>query len=239
VFLHGSWDLEAQGFSALDPEIVSLAAKMRAGAAASRAASTFSTYSGPWAKFKEWCLSKGVSYLPAAPLTVSLYLTKLMRTAQSPSPVLSCSGAIYLHHQLAGFPSPTQHPLVAMSREVARRSKVGGQNVKKPLLASHIRRLFELWRYGPQSSLHDLMRLTAIVLTYVGFLRFSDVMIIQWEEIRFFESHMEFFLEKTKTDQYREGRLFCARASADVSARSRWSSTCLVLVVMLCWGLGP
>jgi integrase len=50
------------------------------------------------------------------------------------------------------------------------------------------------------------MRLTAIVLCYAGFLRYSDLMTVQWQEILFFPSHMELFLEKTKTDQYREGR---------------------------------
>lgn len=42
---------------------------------------------------------------------------------------------------------------------------------------------------------------------YVGFLRFFDVVIIQWDDLsRFFSSHMELFLEKTKMDQYQEGR---------------------------------
>jgi hypothetical protein len=184
----------------------------RAPGLVARSFDKFDSYSGPWAHFKDWCRSKNVSFLPAAPLTVSLYLTKLMRTASSPSPVLTCSGAIFLHYQLAGLPSPTQHPLVAMTREFARRSKVAGRNVKRPLLASHIRRLFKLWFYAPGSSLHDWMRLTAVVLAYVGFLRFSDLMVIQWNEIRFFDTHMELFLKKTKTDQVREGRwVLCAR----------------------------
>jgi integrase len=93
-----------------------------------------------------------------------------------------------------------------MTREVARREKVAGNNKKKPLLASHVRQLFELWLYRPGATLHDMMRLAAIVLCYVGFLQFSDLMTVQWQEIQFFLTHMELFLEKSKTDQYREGR---------------------------------
>jgi integrase len=93
-----------------------------------------------------------------------------------------------------------------MSREIARRQRVAGQNKKKPLLASHVRQLFELWLYCPGATLHDMMRLAAIVLCYVGFLRFFDLMTVQWQEILFFPTHMELFLEKTKTDQYRKGR---------------------------------
>jgi hypothetical protein len=63
--------------------------------------------------------------------------------------------------------------------ELARRTKLSGQNVKKPLLASHIRRLFALWRLAPGVTLFDLMRLTAIVVCYVGFLRYSDLMTVR------------------------------------------------------------
>lgn len=78
--------------------------------------------------------------------------------------------------------------------------------MKKPLLASHCRRLFELWHFSVSSNLHTRMKLLAVVLCYAGFLRFSDLMIVQWQEIRFLPTHMELFLEKGKTDQYREGR---------------------------------
>lgn len=141
VFLHGGWDLDAQGFLDADLEFTSLFNELRADAAHARASSTFGSYAGPWSKIKEWCSQ--VPFLPASPLTVALYLTKLMRSASLPSPILSCSGAIFLHHQLAGLPSPPQHPLVAMSCRIARRTKLAGQHIKKPLLASRIWQLFE------------------------------------------------------------------------------------------------
>jgi hypothetical protein len=93
-----------------------------------------------------------------------------------------------------------------MSREIAKRTKVAGRNVKKPLLGSHVWRLFELWLYDQSSNLHSVMKLAAVSLCYTGFLRYSDLMVIQWHEIRFLPSHMEIFLEKGKTDQYRSGR---------------------------------
>jgi hypothetical protein len=93
-----------------------------------------------------------------------------------------------------------------MAREIAKRTRVAGQKVKRPLLASHIRKLFELWLYADSSNLHTVMKLSNICLCYAGFLRFSDVMTVQWHEIRFLSSHMELFLEKSKTDQYRAGR---------------------------------
>jgi hypothetical protein len=218
VFLFGDWEPEAAGLPSNDPEIDGLLLELRNSASASRAAGTISKYAGPWRRFKAWCVQKGVAYLPAPPLVVALYFTLLLLAAKSPSSVLSCSAAIFLHHSIAGLPSPTQHPLVAMAREIAKRSRVAGQNVKKPLLASHVRSLFELWLYAPSGNLHSVLKLTAICLCYAGFLRFSDLMTVQWQEIRFLPTHMELFMEKSKTDQYwagswvlisRVGGLYC------------------------------
>jgi hypothetical protein len=55
-------------------------------------------------------------------------------------------------------------------------------------------------------TLHDLMKLTAVCLCYVGFPLFSDLMVVQWHKIRFLPSHMELFLEKSKNNQYWKGR---------------------------------
>lgn len=206
MFLHGDWDLGSSGLSASDPEIQGLLAELRSLTGSARATGTFRSYSGPWLHFKQWCQTKGVPSLPASPLSVALYLTLLLRSAKSPSPILTCSASIYLHHSLAGFPSPTQHSLVAMVREIAKRTRLSGQNVKSPLLASHVRRLFDTWRWGSEHSLHSVMRLTAVCLCFAGFLRCSDLLTIQWQEIRFLPSHMELFIEKSKTDQYRAGR---------------------------------
>jgi hypothetical protein len=206
VFLTGSWNLTASGLLADDPEIARLFNTLRSRASESRAAGTLTAYAGPWKHFREWCQSKGVSFLPAFPLTVALYLMKLLERAASPSQVLTCSAAIFSHHSVAGLKSPTDHHLVAMSREIARRSLQAGQRVKQPLLASHIRRLFGFWRFLDKHSLHDLMKLVSVTLCYVALLSFFDLMVIQWHEIRFLPSHMEIFLEKTKTDQYRVGR---------------------------------
>jgi hypothetical protein len=93
-----------------------------------------------------------------------------------------------------------------MAREITKRTWFAGQKVKRPLLASHIRKLFELWLYADSSNLHAFMKLLTICLYCAGFLRFSDVMTVQWHEIRFLPNHMELFLEKSKTDQYRAGR---------------------------------
>jgi hypothetical protein len=109
IFLFGVWDLEASGLPSDDPEIASLSSELRAGAASTRAPATVSSYSGPWLKFKSWCQEKGVSYLPAKPLTVALYLTKahaLGYFSQPNSFLLGC----YLLASSLGRPSVAHKP---------------------------------------------------------------------------------------------------------------------------------
>jgi hypothetical protein len=157
------WSLDAAGLSVSNPELAFLSTDLHDAALVCRAAGTFRTYSGPWKHFKRWCLQKGVSALPAKPLTVALYMMRLLHTAKTPSPLLTFSGAVFFNHSLAGLPSPTSHPLVAMAREAARHIRVAGLNQKRPFLASHIRHLFGLWG-GPSATLHQLMKLTAVVI---------------------------------------------------------------------------
>lgn len=97
VFLSGSWNLAAAGLPADDPEVARLFNTLKSRASESRAASTVATYAGPWQRFKSWCQSKGVSFLPASPLTVALYLMRLLEQAKSPSPVFTCSAAVYFY----------------------------------------------------------------------------------------------------------------------------------------------
>ncbi|GAQ81891.1 hypothetical protein KFL_000940010, partial [Klebsormidium nitens] len=210
-FTFDSWDLPAAGLSTSDPELAHLSIDLHDAALVCRAPGTFQQYAGPWRKYKAWCAEKGVSALPSKPLTVALYMMRLLRTANTPSPLKTFSGAVYFNHTLAGLPSPTNHPIVRMAREAARRLKIAGQNQKRPFLASQIRRLFSIWA-GDTATLHSLMKLTAIVLCYTSFFRYDDLVAVRWQDIKFLPSHAELFVPESKTDQYRQGdSVFIAR----------------------------
>jgi hypothetical protein len=154
-FLLGDWSFESGGLPSHDPQLSSLFTQFKASLPLSRAPGTWASYKPIWDKFCAWCRTKGVKFLPASPLLVALYMTDLLRTARSPSPVLSFSGAVYFSHTLAGLPSPTSHPLVGLAREIARRTKVAGKNQKRPFLAFQNRRIISAWA-GPSAPLHPL-----------------------------------------------------------------------------------
>ena len=43
------------------------------------------------------------------------------------------------------------------------------------------------------------------VLGFFGFLRFSEIVNLRRSDIKFWENHIELFIEKSKTDKYRDG----------------------------------
>ena len=55
------------------------------------------------------------------------------------------------------------------------------------------------------SSLFDIRILTIIVLGFAGFLRFNEIANLKRSDIVIYNTHTAIFLEKSKTDKYREG----------------------------------
>ena len=56
-----------------------------------------------------------------------------------------------------------------------------------------------------QSSLENLRFLNICLIAFTGFMRFSKVTSIKGYDITFTETYMKIFIEKSKTDIYREG----------------------------------
>ncbi|CAH3181716.1 unnamed protein product [Porites lobata] len=86
---------------------------------ASNAPSTTSKYSYGWARWRRWTQSKqGVSFMPAHPLCIALYLLELTEDAlQKNSGCSAIDSALYgirWAHKIAGLASPTEHPTVPL-----------------------------------------------------------------------------------------------------------------------------
>ena len=91
---------------------------------ASNAPSTTSKYSYGWARWRRWTQSKqGVSFMPAHPLCIALYLLELTEDAlQKNSGCSAIDSALYgirWAHKIAGLESPTEHPTVIAAAEGA------------------------------------------------------------------------------------------------------------------------
>ena len=61
-------------------------------------------------------------------------------------------------------------------------------------------------RFGSESaSLADVRALTFCLLGFAGFLRYDELSKLRLCDISIYESHMELFIESSKTDQLRQG----------------------------------
>ena len=172
-----------------------------------KAASTMRRYTPAWGYFKKWCTVHDLSYLPAVPLTVALYLLMLTQTATSFSTVKMASAAIAAFHSFASQPEVTRAPIVAAIREHARRSLPCGENRKEPIPFDKVEEACKVLAFRPSGRLRNLSLAAAISLGFCGFFRYDDLAHIRVGGITKSSdgASMEIFLESRKNDQCRQG----------------------------------
>ena len=97
----------------------------------SRADNTVINYCNLFRKFKAWCLhcGRGLSFLPATPMTVSSYLHTLLEMSLSSSSVHNAFYAINWIHNFAGYDSPCNTFLAKSIAEAS--SRISRKPVRK------------------------------------------------------------------------------------------------------------
>ena len=106
-----------------DPSLCIKVGNLKSLAMASKAISTVKKYSYVWSRWKAWASEKiGVDVLPAQPLIIALYINDLLESSKSASVLESAFYAIQWAHKLAGFESPTFHPVVRAALEAGKRA---------------------------------------------------------------------------------------------------------------------
>jgi hypothetical protein len=89
----------------------------------SRASSTMLRYDSHWTRFKSWCTSANISFLPAKPFHVAMYLSTVFLHAcqnnQTFASIKAASAAISTAHDLANLANVTDNPAVNAVRNCA------------------------------------------------------------------------------------------------------------------------
>lgn len=173
---------------------------------ASRAENTQKQYKGAFNAFCKWSLSLNIRQtLPFSDTQVSAYLIHLCNLGKSISTINEAYYAISWAHKLAGVEDPCKSDLVITVKEGALRT-VGHITVKKePITPETLRNIVRV--YGKtDANLKDLRLACMCLISYAGFLRYSELSNIRRHHIQFFDTHVKLFLESSKTDVYREGR---------------------------------
>ena len=118
-----------------NPDLQSLSVRLQTTILSARAPATVNMYDRAFRRWKEFALSKHeLSYLPANPIHVAVYLQYVLESTRSSSSVDTAFFGIKWAHESAGLVPPTDNPSVIRVREAAKRI-LGGKRChrKEPL----------------------------------------------------------------------------------------------------------
>ncbi|KAK3091197.1 hypothetical protein FSP39_017889 [Pinctada imbricata] len=173
-----------------------------------KADNTRRQYRYAYKHFSDWCISHALTSLPASDHTVSMYIIHLAQTYSSAPKIEESTHAISWFHDLAGFTDPCQSNLVKQVKEGAIRDTKKPVCRKEPISAQHMSLLVD--KFGNEKcSLYDLRTTTMCLLSYAGFLRFSELSNLRMCDVNFFQTHVTLYIVKSKTDKYKAGSTVC------------------------------
>ena len=173
-------------------------------ARASKAENTVRAYRSDLRDFEEWCADHRRRSLPAAPHTLTLYLTALAEAGARASTIQRRLSAISQAHQLAGHvPPPTHDWTVRATLRGIRRTLGTAPEQKAPIVTAELRRLLAV---TPAQSLAGLRDRALLVLGFAGGLRRSELVALDAEDVAETEDGLRILLRRSKTDPEGEGR---------------------------------
>lgn len=170
---------------------------------ASRADTTVDKYSHHVKHFKDFCASKGFSYLPAQSIHVAMYLSSMIDTGKSDKVISAMFYAIKWYHNINDLKDPTDSSIVKNILECAKRINSKPTLKKDVITTEHLVKLCDM--YQNNNDPIDLRDLTMILLCYSGFLRFSEASCLKCCDVVFKSNHLSICIRKSKTDCYRQG----------------------------------
>lgn len=185
----------------------------------SRAESTTKGYYLSFMRWKNWASLHGLSdtdILPAKPFHCALYLASLVQNSCSPSPIIQAFYSLKWVHSLIGsVNSPTDSPLVKNILEGAKRRLSTHTEKKEPITPDLIRKMFDSLFHV--KNVYNQRIICACITAFAGFLRVSELLNIRRSDIVFNECYMSIFIQKSKTDVYRDGNcVTIARTGSDL-----------------------
>jgi integrase len=157
-------------------------------------ANTKRTYSTYRSQFHEWCAQKGLSPLPANPITVARfmqYCATAERELGSGRPLSkgtvtrAVPSAIADDHKRAGLTSPTESPIVAAAKQTAARAAPQGRGSKEPLTPELLRRMLAAPLQPNESKFMRARNEAMVLLMTAAFLRESELVALQMDDIVF------------------------------------------------------
>ena len=177
-----------------------LIARARAYAKQSRSEKTIYIYKSLWNDFVEFCNGIQTPALPAAPAVVIQYITHLAG-AQKTSTIETKLAAIGFRHRAAGHSDPTKDENVKLVLDGIKREH-GAPPDRKAAVERDV--LVELLMVQPDT-LRGARNRAILLIGYACDLRRSEIVALQYNDVKFLNDRMIVTLRKSKTDQTRTG----------------------------------
>ena len=156
--------------------------------------------------FRRWnsfCMQHHYSVIPAEPIHIVLYITKLLDSGASANVISTTIFALKWAHSLRGLSDPTDNGFVKNLVESAKRLR-SSKTVKKDAVTSEM--LIELCdRFSGATDLLLLRDLSMILVGFAGFLRFDELVELTCKDVKFHDGYLSVQIRKSKTDIYRSG----------------------------------
>ena len=136
----------------------------------SKSDNTYKKYSALFKKWVEFCNDRNLVHLPASPLNVALFLTRLICDKKSKNVVIPTVYAIKYFHEKNGYNFSIKEPYIKNMMEAAKRHANSFiRNRKDPVSRDLIIEICEKCRYSER--LVDQRDLTIMVLCFAGFFK--------------------------------------------------------------------
>ena len=128
-----------------------------------------------------------------------------MGTVKHHSTIESAYYGIKWAHNTAGLSDPCEADIVRSIVEASKRELNRWIKKKEPLTADLMKLLFLIFN-TVNRTLKELRLLVICALSYTGFLRCDELSNIKGNNITFHQEYVDIFIEKSKTDCYRNGK---------------------------------
>jgi len=172
-------------------------------AAAALSPNTIRAYDADLRAFTAFCAASGMSWLPAQPAAVALYLARLAQDGRKVSTIGRACHAIAAAHHAARLDSPCSSRIVREVLRGIRRSHGSAATAKRPISPAELRAMLTRVEGPPTRALRDR---AILLVDYAGAFRRSELAALNIADVEFCTEGLRIHLGRSKTDQEGMGR---------------------------------
>ena len=195
-----------------------------------RSENTLIAYSQTYKRFELWADSfDEISSYPTNEYAVALYVMHLIQENKTMSSIQQFIAAAAWIHRVGGHKVPTDNSIVKNVMDSAKRRYHVPVLHKTPVTSDMLVDIHdEMFKTEEDKNLLNLRDFTYILISFKGFLRFSEASQIRREHLVLHYDYIDMYIPRSKTDQLANGKqVLIARSSGKLCALT-WLTRFLV-----------